>query len=119
MKIRIYLDEDSMDGDLIQALRARGIDVESAWAAGMRNRPDPDHLEYATRESRVLFSFNMGDFNRLHSEFLRSGKSHSGIIVSRQQHYSVGEVMRRLLRIAGTLSQEEMKNRIEFLSAWG
>jgi hypothetical protein len=35
-----------------------------------------------------------------------------------QQRYSVGEQMRRLLRLIDTLTAEEMRNRIEFLSAW-
>jgi len=119
MKIRFYLDEDSSDGDLIQALRARGIDVTSAFEANMIEREDLDHLEHASREGRVIVSFNVRDFNRLHREFLTSGKSHSGIVVSRQQSYSVGEMMRRLLRIVAARSPEEMKDRIEFLGSWG
>jgi hypothetical protein len=119
MKIRLYLDEDSMDGDLIQALRARGLDVESALEAGMVNRSDAAHLEYATGQSRVLFSFNVRDFNRLHGEFLGSGRSHAGIIVARQQQFSVGERMRRLLKLVAAHSSEDMKNRIEFLGSWG
>ena len=31
---------------------------------------------------------------------------------------SVGEQMRRLLRLISSLTAEEMRNRIEFLSAW-
>jgi len=27
MKIRLYLDEDTMDADLVRALRIRGVDV--------------------------------------------------------------------------------------------
>lgn len=33
--------------------------------------------------------------------------------------FSVGEQMRRLLRLTSTLTAEEMRNRIEFLSGWG
>jgi Tfp pilus assembly protein PilZ len=60
-----------------------------------------------------------GDFYRIHSEWMREGKSHSGIILGTQQHYSVGEQMRRLLRLINRLTAEEMQNRIEFLTAWG
>ena len=49
---------------------------------------------------------------------LAQGKSHAGIILARQQHYSVGEQMRRLLKLIATKSAEEMKNQVEFLSAW-
>ena len=55
---------------------------------------------------------------RLYSNLMRAGESHAGIILAVQQRYSVGEQMRRLLRLIDTLTAEEMRNRIEFLSAW-
>jgi len=33
MELRLYLDEDSMDQRLVRALRARGLDVETALGA--------------------------------------------------------------------------------------
>jgi len=84
----------------------------------MINRSDPEHLDHATKEGRVLFSFNVGDFYRLHTACLAQQRSHSGIVVSKQQHYSVGELMRRLLKLVSTLSAEEMQNRFEFLGSW-
>jgi hypothetical protein len=50
---------------------------------------------------------------------MTSGKPHSGIIVSPQQRYSIGEQMRRLLRLAAARSAEQMCNSIEFLGHWG
>ena len=97
MKVSLYLDEDAQDNDLIHALRLRGIDAVGAWEAGMRQRGDEEHLLRATAQGRVLYGFNVGDFYRLHAEFLTQGRSHAGIILARQQHYSVGEQMRRLL----------------------
>lgn len=37
MTVRIYVDEDAMDRDLVRALRARGIDVLTALEADMVN----------------------------------------------------------------------------------
>jgi hypothetical protein len=48
---------------------------------------------------------------------MNQNRAHPGIILSRQD-VSVGEQMRRLLRLIDTLTAEEMRNRIEFLSAW-
>lgn len=31
MTIRLYIDEDSMDGDLVHALTVRGLDVVTAY----------------------------------------------------------------------------------------
>ncbi len=119
MTIRLYFEEDSMRRALVRALRACGVDVITALEVGMIERKDRDHLDYATTQGRVLYSFNVGDFYRLHIAYLTEGKSHAGMILARQQHYSVGEQMRRLLKLIATKSAEEMKNQVEFLSAWG
>ena len=91
----------------------------TALEAGMIERDDAEHLTYAIAQGRSLFSFNVQDFYRIHADFLTEGKSHGGIILARQQVYSVGELMRRLLRLISARSAEEMENKIEFLSAWG
>jgi hypothetical protein len=43
--IRLYFDEDSMWQALVTALRARGIDVQTALEAAMIERTDEDHSE--------------------------------------------------------------------------
>jgi len=116
--IRLYIDEDAMDKDLVQALRARGLDVITALDARMIERSDDEHLDYATAQGCVLYSFNVGDFYRLHTAYMAQGKSHAGIILAQQQRYSVGEQMRRLLKLIATKSVEQMKSEAEFLSAW-
>jgi len=119
VKVRLYLDEDAADSDFVYALRSRRVDVESAHEADMLSRADVEHLAYATTQGRVLFTFNTGHFCRLHAEFRAAGKPHAGIVVSRQQHYSVGEQMRRLLKLIARKTAEEMQNQLEFLSQWG
>lgn len=116
--IRFYVDEDAMDKAVIHVLRARAVDIEAANEVGMVHREDHEHLSYATSQGRVLYSFNMGHFCALHADFLESGRNHSGIVVSRQQHYSVGEQMRRLLKLIAGRTAEEMHDRLEFLSDW-
>ena len=73
---------------LVRALRSRGVDVLTALEAGMIERQDERHLEYATTQGRVLYSFNVRDFYRLHTAFLAQGKAHAGIILAPQQRYS-------------------------------
>ena len=119
MTIRLYMDEDSMDHELVQALRARGVDVITALDAGMIERDDAEHLDFAAGQGRVLCTFNARDFYRLHSLYQGQGKPHAGLILMRQQHYSVGEQMRRILRLMASKSADEMRNWVEFLSAWG
>jgi Domain of unknown function (DUF5615) len=117
--IRLYFDEDSMRHALVHALRARGIDVLTALEAEMIERSDAAHLDFATAQGRVLCSFNVGDFYRLHMSYRTQNISHPGIVLARQQQYSIGEHMRRLLNLVAHLTAEDMQNRVEFLSAWG
>ena len=107
-----------MDHDMVRALRARGVDVITALEAGMFDRADGDHLDYATAQGRVLCTFNVGDFYHLHSQYLREHKSHAGIIVVRQQQYKVGEQLGRLLSLLSAKSDEAMRGHLEFLGRW-
>ncbi len=118
MTPRLYMDEDSMDRDLVLALRARGVDVVTALEAGMLERTDAEQLEYARAQGRVLYSFNIAHYYRLHAAYLRAGKLHTGVILAQQKSYSVGEQTRRLLRLMASLSAEDLQNRVEFLNAW-
>ena len=64
-------------------------------------------------------SFNASDFCRIHTEFLSQGRSHAGIILAPQQRYSIGERIRRLLKLIAARTAEQMHNQLEFLSDWG
>ena len=118
MTIRLCLDEDTSDADLLEALRIRSGDVIAAAPSGRGGLHDDDQLRWATEQQRVLYSFNRGDFCKIHSAMMRAGESHAGIVLAVQQRFTVDEQMRRRLRLSSTLTAEEMRNRIEFLSAW-
>ncbi len=116
--ILLLLDEDAMNSALLDALRLRGVDVISVAEIGMLSRSDEEILYWANENHRVTYSFNTRDFYRLHTDFSTQGEEHMGIILG-QQNYSVGEQLRRLLKIIASKSAEEMYNQVEFLSAWG
>ena len=118
MKVRLYFDEDSARHALAREIGTRGADVITAYQAGMAAKNDEEQLAWATLNGRAVYSFNRGDFYELHTNWLRDGRSHGGIILSRQD-LSIGEQMRRLLRLINRLTAEEMVDRIEFLNAWG
>src|ERR1700751_5306961 len=107
-----------MDGDVVRGLRSRGIDVVTAADAGMIRRKDEEHLRLATLQGRALYSFNVGDFHEIHTNWGATGREHAGIILAQQKRYSTGEQIRRLLRLIGSLTGEAMKNREEFLGRW-
>ena len=57
-----------MRSALVRALRACGVDVSTALEAGMIERSDEEHLEYAMKEGRVLYSFNIAEGYRRGSQ---------------------------------------------------
>jgi len=117
--IRLYFDADSMERGVVSGLCARGIDAISALEVGMADSSDEAQLEFARTAGRVLFSFNVGDFQRIHTQYLSRGDMHAGIILAAQQRYSIGERIRRLQTLIAARSAEEMNDRVEFLHDWG
>lgn len=115
MQISLYIDEDAMSRALLRGLRSRGIDVTTVLDEGRVGDNDRAQLEYAWQTKRVLYSFNVSDFCRLHKEYLTEGRPHAGIVVVYRQRYSVGEQLRLLLRLADMTSAMDMRNTLLFL----
>lgn len=117
-KILLYIDEDSMDEDFVQALRSRNVDALTVADVGMLQKSDEEQLDWARKNCRVIFSFNARDFYRLHTTLLAQGSSHMGIILAPQQQYGIGNLMRAVLKLINTKSAADMQGQIEFLSDW-
>jgi hypothetical protein len=112
------MDEDSGDIALVLALQNRGVDVITTLSVNRLKYPDEEQLIWARSQGRVLYSSNIQDFYRLHIAFLSQEQPHSGMILVQQQRYSIGELMRGILRLVAAKSAEEMGNQVEFLSTW-
>ena len=106
--VLLYIDVDAAQAAVVAGLRHRNIDVVTAIELGMQLATDDEHLDYATAESRSLYSLNAGDFCRIHAERLAAGIDHFGIIVIPRQRYSIGEKIRRLERLVATITAEDM-----------
>ena len=114
-RISLYLDEH-IQFALGEALRARGIDILTTQEAGKIGVDDVDQLIFAAKNSRCLFSYNKRHFGKIHSEWMSLKRPHSGIILSDQ--LTIGVVLRRLMKLYFSLTSDDMKNRLEYLSAW-
>jgi hypothetical protein len=117
--IRLYIDEDAMHLELVSALRLNNVDTLTAIDAGRIQVPDETQLQFAAAAGRVLYTFNVADFHELHSQWVATNTNHYGRVMARQQRYSVGDQLRRLLHLIRSSSSEQMMNRVEFLSQWG
>ncbi len=113
-KIALYMDEDSTSRSLLMSLRSRGVDVTTALEINRLGYSDEDQLIWATSMGRTVYSYNVKDFYSLHTQFLEQGRNHAGLILVQQQKYSIGELLRGVLRLVNVLSSEDMINQIEF-----
>lgn len=107
--IRLYLDED-VHKKLAVALKLKGYDVISAHEAQKQSISDCQQLKYAVAEQRAIFTFNVGDFKRLHEEYMKAYEHHFGILVSKQ--IPLGETIKRLTKFLFSHSADALKNNI-------
>ncbi|MCU0545844.1 MAG: DUF5615 family PIN-like protein [Oscillatoriaceae cyanobacterium Prado104] len=117
-QIRLYIDEDSGNLSLVQALRNSAVEVMTTSEANKLSYSDEEQLIWATEQRRVIYTSNMGDFCRLHGIFLEQKRTHAGIIVVPRQSYSIGTQWRGVLNLIAAKSAEEMINQLEYLGAY-
>lgn len=65
-QICLYLDEDTIKSALVKALRNADLDVMTVADIGMLGYSDEEQLIWSTEHKKVIYSFNIGDFCRLH-----------------------------------------------------
>jgi len=75
---------------MVKMLKVLGHTVTTSYDAGQANQAIPDNevLNYATRNSLTIITFNRNDFIELHN----NGVRHSGIIVCKTDRDYQGQV---------------------------
>ena len=91
-------------------LRAHHVDMLTAQEAGRCGLPDPDQLQFATAEGRVMVTFDQ-DYLALDA----SGVQHTGIAWCSATKYSIGQLINSLLLVCFEMSPDEMRNHVEHL----
>jgi uncharacterized protein with PIN domain len=105
----LYCDED-VSGVLAAMLRARGFPVTTARDTRHLGRTDQHQLQVAADAERILLTPNRADFERLHRQWLESGRRHAGIIIARRR--LPGELVARLGRLLGRLTADDFTNQL-------
>ena len=83
------LTDENIAPEVVAGLRARGLDLRTAWDEQLIGRPDVDVLERATAQGRVVITHDLA-FGR---SAIRAGTSFVGIIYLRPGHISAGFVL--------------------------
>lgn len=110
---KLHLNEH-LSPRLAVQLRRHGFDVTTSQESNLLSETDGEQLVHAVSERRVIVTFNIGDFSRLHDEYMAKGREHWGIIFSTQEPISV--LFHRLLRLLNSVSAEQLKNQIRWLN---
>ena len=113
--INLYFDEDVPEA-IAAALRLRGYDVITVKEASRKGLSDIDQLKYATSEGRTIFTFNVADFHKIHTDLVKKRIDHGGIILSKQ--LPIGIIVKALLKLLSDVKFEKIKNNIIWLSDW-
>lgn len=117
-QIRLYLDEDVQRQALVKALLDAGVEIMTTTEAGNVGQNDDQQLSWAAARAYTLYSFNVRDFNRIHTAYMTQSKEHSGIILAQRQGYSIGDQLRGLKLLVADLSAEDIKDQLVFLGSY-
>ncbi len=110
--IELYLDED-VSVLLAKILQARGFNAITALDSEMLAKDDPEQLAFAVSQGRCILTHNRKHFEELHSQYMESKLTHSGIIIANRR--SVYELLSRILAILNELTADEMVNNLIYI----
>ncbi len=110
--MKLYLDEH-IPVALSALLSTHGVDCLTTKAAGNRSLSDEDQLAYATQEGRALVTFDRKDFLLLVSRWQTLGRSHAGLIVSRE--LPLPELLRRFRSFIIRYRTHDLMNQVFWL----
>jgi Domain of unknown function (DUF5615) len=118
MQLRFYIDEDAQRNAFVQALRQANIDVVTVSEAARVGYSDAEQLAWAMAQGRVIYTFNVRDFDQLHREYLATGQHHAGIVAIPSQGYSVGQQLRGVQNLMAAMTADTMIDQMIFLSRY-
>jgi hypothetical protein len=84
--MKLYIDDDTVNGLLVRLLQRAGHDIEIPSDVGLAGRSDAVHLRYSISAGRPLLSANHRDFQELHDLVRAAGGSHPGILIVRRDN---------------------------------
>jgi len=112
----LYVDAD-LTYRIVPALRQRGYECQSAIEDGLDDAIDEVILARATQLGMVLLTNNDRDFSPMARRWTVAGRDHAGILISEQfRNRELGEFLRRLIRFLDTVTADEMRDTVRYLS---
>lgn len=114
-RLRLHLDSDTSIRSLYQALLARGHDVTRTPNAWMPpDASDEQQLLGATAQGRVLFTFNIRDFQFLAGQY----PHHAGLVLAAQRSWTLSTLISSLDGLLTQTNTEDWAGQVRWLNEW-
>jgi hypothetical protein len=108
-----YLTDEHVPKALAAALRGRGVDVVRVQEVGLSTTPDPDILEWASGEGRVLVTFDRGTVPGFAHDRVRAGHPMPGVAVV-DESLSVGAMTDELHTAAACGTADDFRDQVVY-----
>ena len=115
MSVRFQADNDLKFG-IVKAVRRRepAIDLVSAQEAGLHGVGDPELLDRASAEGRVLVTHDRHTMIHYFREHLAAGKFHPGLLIV-SQGALIGDVVEAIVYVWALANPAELRNQAYYL----
>ncbi|MEQ1604556.1 MAG: DUF5615 family PIN-like protein [Pyrinomonadaceae bacterium] len=113
--IRFLADED-FSGPILAGVKRRlpDLDIIRVWDTRVRERPDPEVLEFAASEDRVILSHDLSSMEFHARARIQAGKVMPGLFLIRQSR-PIGPSIEDIVTLAECSRDGEWTNRVEYL----
>lgn len=107
--------DENFNGDILRGLYRRHpeIDVVRVQDVGLDGVPDPDILEWASRENRILLTHDRETMPNFAHERVKAGQPMPGLFLV-SNVMPLGQAIEEILLAHDCLSEEECRNLVTF-----
>lgn len=109
----VYLDE-SVNPQIANGLRRRGITVTTSAEAGRLGTADEEQLSYAGQIGAVLLTHD-SDFISIAEGLRAKNIPHTCVIYAHLQKYGIGTVVKKVAALVSTNTVKALETQIVFL----
>jgi predicted nuclease of predicted toxin-antitoxin system len=111
-----FLADENFNGRILRGvLRVRpDVDVIRVQDTPVYQASDPDVLEWAAQEDRILLTHDIETLVGFANERIKAGQSMPGVIAVRNT-LPIGEAIEDLLTIVGASEKSDWENTVQFL----
>jgi len=112
----VFLADANFDRDIVRGLLQRkpDIDILRAQELGFERTPDPDLLEPAAQEQRVILTHDFRTMPGYAYARIDEGKSFAGLVQVRRS-LPLGRAIEDILLLLGGLEENEWENQIHWV----